>query len=295
MMNDEQSRPSPQSSLAARPSVFSVLKVLCAVLLCLSCGGCANQPPSQNALSGVRLRVTMQFRQPPNPNWLYYFVINNAGNRNAAGPIPVGTPLPDLTYGNGFATASDNGASSSTNKGGFTDFVLWGQNLYSGATQNNYALYHVVGDANDRSKFRSSGVPLTSTAPSSDPTDIAGSTTLTFELDLSQIVRDALGNTVDANTAANTARALQYLQVNIIATNIAPLNTASLLKASDSMGDTSNGRGSYLTLDVQQTRSVSSTDTSLPETNEPTFYDVYGANGISPLDLTAWRIDVTRN
>ena len=259
------------------------------------CGGCANQPPSQNALSGIRLRVTMRYNYLVNPNYQYYFVINNAGDRNAAGPIPVGTPLPNQTYGNGFATASDNGASGTTNKGGFTDFVQWGFNQYGGQSQNGYSLYHVVGDANNRQNFRSSGVPIASTAPSTDSTDPAGSTTLTFELDLSQLIRDATGGAVDANTAANTARALQYLQVNIISTNITPQDTAtSALKAYDSMGNTSDGRGSYLTLDVTQNRTVASTDTSLPETNEPTFYDVYGGSGFSPLDLVSWTIEVVR-
>ena len=151
-----------------------------------------------------------------------------------------------------------------------------------------------MGDANDRTKFRSSGVPIFSTAPSTDPTDPAGATTLTFELDLSQLIRDATGGTVDANTAANTARALQYLQVNIIATNVTPLDQSPAIKAYDSMGDTSNGRGSFLTLDVTQNRTVTSTDTTLPETNEPTFYDVYGGTGFSPLDLTSWSIEVVR-
>ncbi len=275
-------------------SVFSVVKILGGVSLCLLCGGCANQPPSSNALSGIRLRVTMRYNYTVNPNYQYYFVINNAGDRNAAGPIPVGAPLANNTYGNGFATASDSGASNATNKGGFTDFVQWGFNQYGGQSQNGYALYHVVGDANNRQNFRSTGVPITSTAPSTDLTDPAGSTTLTFEIDLSQLVRDSLGNAVDANTAATTARALQYLQVNIISTNVTPLDQAPALKAYDSMGDTSNGRGSYLTLDVTQNRAVTSTDTALPETNEPTAYDVYGATGQSPLDLVSWTIEVVR-
>lgn len=282
--------------ISARQRKFALLCSLLPVP-CFLLGGCANQPPNQNALSGIRLRVTMRYNSTVNPNYQYYFFINNMGSINAAGPIPVGAPLPDGTYGNGVATASDNGASSATNKGGFTDFVLWSPtaNSYGGASQNNYSLYHVVGDANDRSKFRSSGVPISSVAPSGDPTDPAGSSTLTFELDLSQLIRDSLGNAVDANTAATTARNLRYLQVNIISTNANPLAQSPANKAYDSMGDTSNGRGSYLTLDVTQTgRIVTSTDSTLPETNEPTFYDVYGASGQSPLDLISWSIEVVR-
>ena len=256
-------------------------------------GGCASQPPTNNALSNIRLRVTMRFAQPPNPNYLYYFVINNAGDRNAPGPIPVGAPLTNGTYGNGFATASDSGASSATNKGGFTDFVQWGFNQYGGQSQNNYALYHVVGDANNRQNFRSSGVPINSTLPSSDLTDPIGSTTLFFEIDLSQLIRDAAGGTVDAATAASSARALQYLQVNMVSTNITPLAQSSASKLYDSMGDTSNGRGSYLTLDVTQNRAVTSADTALPETNEPTFSDVFGGTD-STLDLRSWTIEVVR-
>ena len=284
-----------KSKISLCSSVFSVVRIFSVAALCLLCSGCANQPPNQNALSGIRLRVTMRYNYTVNPNFQYYFCINNMGSINAAGPIPVGAPLANQTYGNGFATASDNGASSATNKGGFTDFVVWGNTIYGGQQQNGYALYHVVGDANNYQNFRSSGVPISSVAPSTDPTDPAGSSTLTFELDLSQLIRDATGGAVDANTAANTARALRYLQVNIIATNATPLTPSSAIKAYDSMGDTSNGRGSYLTLDVTQTgRTVTSTDPTLPETNEPTFYDVYGGSGLSPLDLTSWSIEVVR-
>ena len=264
-------------------------------LLALS-GGCAKSPPSSSALSGIRLRVTMRFAQGVNPNYQYFFVINNAGGLNAPGPVPVLSPQSGQPYnGNGFATASDGGASNAVNKAGFTDFVQWGLNKYGGTSQNGYALYHAVGDASNPAFFRSSGVPVTSTAPSANPGDIASSQ-LTFDIDLAQLVRDAAGNPADAATAVSAARAIRYLQVNIIATDITPTDAQSFVnKHVDSMGNdlTSSGQNSYLTIDATQTRTYTSSDVQALSTNEPDTSDVYPSDN-SSLDLRSWSIEIVR-
>ena len=277
-------------------SVTSFISLCAASALLFVSGGCAKSPPSSSALSGIRLRVTMRFAQAVNPNALYYFVINNAGDINAAGPVPVLSPQSGQTYnGNGFATASDGGASNAINKGGFTDFVLWGANLYAGASQNGYALYHAVGDSSNRAFFRSSGVPVLSAAPAVNPNDIASSQ-LSFDIDLAQLIRDATGNPVDAATAVSAARALRYLQINIIATDIAPSDSQTFVnKHVDSLGNdlTASGQNSYLTIDVMQTRTYTSNDTQALSTNEPDTSDVYPSD-ISSLDLRNWSIEVVR-
>src|SRR5688572_7095323 len=79
----------------------------------LALHGCARQSPSRNTLSGRRLLVTLRFRGEINPLYSYFFLINNAGDQNAPGPVPVLIP----PYGNGFATGSGGG------QNGFTDFV----------------------------------------------------------------------------------------------------------------------------------------------------------------------------
>ena len=182
--------------------------------------GCAKLPPNQNMLSGKRLLVTMQFRSPVDINNTYFFLINNAGDQNAPGPVPV----LQAPYGNGFATGA-GGVS------GFTDFIR-----YDFAQPAGYGLYHAVGDSN-RSNFVYEGRPINATLP--DPNDPRTATRLQFEIDLSQLITDANGNPlVDQTEAATRARALRFLQVNIVATNVVPRDvTTTVNKQVDSLGD----------------------------------------------------------
>jgi hypothetical protein len=246
-------------------------------------GGCARQPPEQNQLSGKRLVVTMQFRSAVNPLYHYYFIINNAGNQNAPGPIPVFQPANGQSYGNGFATGSSGGTT------GFTDFVL-----YDSSQPNGYGLYHVIGDPN-KSQFVYGGKPINFVVP--DPNNVQTANLLQFEIDLSQIITDANGQPLPSDQAANMARALRFLQVNIVSTNIVPRDSFTIVdKRVDSFGDTrisSVGNTSFLILDLSQLRVVSSQDQDIMSSQvaEPTFEDVWPRDDDS-LDLISWSIEV---
>lgn len=275
--------------------------------LLLAAGGCARLPPSQNALSGVRLRVTLRFGAPINPLYYYYFLVNNAGDRQAPGPIPVLGPISGQSYGNGFATGSTPGSS------GFTDFVLFTAevNQYPGSrARGGYGVYHVVrsgatdqGEANNRANLRATGAPVAFTTPPSDPGDLQ-SAVLQFEIDLSQLITDPSGQPLsDPAQAANLARAIRYLQTNVVATNITPVDPqTSIIKLVDSLGDTSGGQGYYFTLDVGQGGLWPSgpSDPRVQTSLEPSSNDIYifppGANvpRDPALDLRDWRIEVVR-
>lgn len=278
-------------------------------LLLAFAGGCARQPPgengSQTALSGKRIRVTLTFAAPINPNYYYYFIMNvsNAslanGDKNAPGPIPVGAPVSGQPYGNGFATGSTAGT------GGFTDFVLFNDPFqYPGSqARQGFGLYHVVDSstcspscANDRRNFVAEGAPITFVRPSTDPTDPA-STRIQFEIDLAQLIPNAATQL----QAVNEALLLQYIQVNVIATNVVPTDTqTSIPKLFDSFGDTRDGRGNFLILDVSKADTISNGDIRTINTSEPTdIDDVYisppgSANQDPALNLKDWRIDIVQ-
>jgi hypothetical protein len=253
---------------------------LCGALLALTlAGGCARLPPSQNVLSGRRLIVTMRFNAPVNQFNHYFFLINNAGDQNAPGPVPVLTN----PYGNGFAASSNSGAN------GLTDFIR-----FDSLQPQGYGLYHVVGDPN-QSNFRYEGRPINSVLP--DPNDPRTANQLQFEIDLSQLITDANGIPLsDPTQAANLARQIRYLQVNIVATNIIPRDvTTPVEKLVDSLGDTRTqlGASSFLILDVSQNRVISNNDTTIVGSlvHEPSDPDVFGGNDPS-LDLVDWSIEV---
>ncbi len=262
--------------------------------------GCAHVPPGDNTPSGRRLRVIMTFRGAIDPTSrnLYYFCINKAdaagnpsdvGEQNAPGPIPVGGPISGQTYGNGFATGSMQG------KYGFTDFVLFSTNQYSGGAQDGFAIYHVfpppsTGGSDNPSNFRLTGVPIARVPPTSSIPN-----TIQFEIDLTQIIRNPDGSAQDLTQAVNLANAIRYLQVNIIATNIAPTEPQTAVnKMFDSFGDNRTTSYNFLTLNFQNTHWDSGQAGS---TFEPTDPDVFPFSGtIDPsLDLVSWSIDLVRN
>lgn len=240
--------------------------------------GCARLPPNQNALSGRRLIVTMRFRSPVNANNHYFFLINNANDQNAPGPVPVLVP----PYGNGFATGTGG-----TN--GFTDFVR-----YDVLQPQGYGLYHAVGDSN-ASNFVYTGRPVSFTLP--DPTDPRTANQLQFQIDLSQLITDANGQPLaDQAAAATQARALRYLQVNIVTTDVIPRDVVTpITKQVDSLGDTRTlaGASTYLVIDLAQNRIYQNNDFVGQTIYEPSDPDIYGANNPDPtLDLVDWSIEV---
>ena len=253
--------------------------------------GCASPVPGgtgQNALSGRRLKVRLVFASAVNPAYYYFFLINNSNSTSAPGPIPVGPPVAGFTYGNGFATGSDS------KSGGFTDFVLYSANQYPGGQPaSNYALYHVLdgGDANNRSLFQANGVPVVYQTPSA--TD---GRTIYFEIDLAQLYPSS-----SQSAAVSQALAARWMQVNVVATNNTPVDgQTTIYKEFDSLGDDSDGRGSYQLVDLRQTAYVNGDTTLAPTTTEPANVDVF----VSPpntipqdpaLNLVDWSIQITTN
>ena len=256
------------------------LAALCAAGCLLSLAGCANQPPNQNMLSGKRLKVTATFSGFINPSYHYFFLINNAGNRNAHGPVAVFHP----PYGNGFATGSGGAAD------GFTDFVQ-----FDSAQPGNagYSLYHVISGSN-LSRVSNPVNPINAARP--NPSDITGKT-LQFEIDLSQLITDANGNPLSTADAATMARSLQYLQVNFIATDRIPIDAATEQNTRvDSLGDTrsGSGRGSFLIVDLSQNTTYDNTHASFDGVQEPSDYDVSGPDVEPSLDLRDWSVQISQ-
>lgn len=264
---------------------YRVFSALGALLLLTLLGGCAQQPPTQNALSGRRLRVTMNFYRPVSPSYYYFFVINYAsaksvaGDNTAPGPVPI--LLPPFTP-TGFVIGSDGSTF------GFTDYME-----FSGAqpaSTGGYELYHVVHNSSTNPQEINSiptGGPVAFTPQ--DPNATSGQ--IQFEIDLAQLVRDTNGNALaDQNQAINQARQIRYLEVNIIATDTISFSAPE--KWVDSMGDnrSTTAASTYLILDLQTKSSWRDTDT--PDLKEPTG-DVflYNSSAADPaIDLTSWTI-----
>ncbi len=236
-------------------------------LLALSVS-CARYPPGQNGLSGHRLVVTLTFQAPINSLYYYYFLINNAGDMNAPGPVPVlGTP-----YGNGFATGSGDGGK------GFTDFVLF----YGGS----YRVYHVQDNPN-AGNFIETGRPVSSVMP--DLNDPNTANKLQFTIDMSQLQYDTNGRPLSMPPT------IRWLQVNVVATNIVPHDaTEPVAKIVDSLGDNrANPGGTFQIIDMSQNSTYSNANASGTSVYEPTG-DVVGATGDqgAELDLTDWSFQV---
>ncbi|GEM_PF-3297069 len=270
--------------------IMKWLSVLLCGVLWLN-AGCARLPPNQNSQSGRRLIVEMRFKGPVDPRVFYYFLINYdtstgvAGNLNAPGPVGVYI----APYGNGFATGSGGG------QVGFTDFVR-----YSSFEQNGIPnLYHVLRTTGQAETYDFTGGTL-NVQINRDLSNPA-SRTLRFEIDLSQLPRDSNGQRLPDDEASAIARQIQFLQVNILATDRVPATDDNLPKLVDAFGETAGqgnpfsfGEGvqSFLTLDLRTvSRIYRSDDPQQFNANEPAYEDVF--SGYDPsVDLEFWSIQL---
>ena len=243
--------------------------------------GCASSVPGGNglsALSGKSLQVTLTFRQAVNSTYFYFFLINASNSSSAPGPIPVGAPIPNTQYGNGFATGSDSVS------GGFTDFVLFSTRQYAGAQPNqNFALYHVADGTNaNTANFVANGVPLQVASPQSS----SSPTTIGFQLDLAQLF--TYPNSPNNQSAAITkAHALRWIQVNVVSTNVVPTDIqTSVIKMYDSFGNDADGVGSFQLVDLNQSAYANGDQVLSAATTEPANDDVFISPPVVPLHLT---------
>ncbi len=263
--------------------------------VCLSLG-CAHDVPTQATLSGRYIHVVMRFASPPEPNFYYYFLINKYGpmgsQNDTHGPVPVIGPVANSNngFGNGFATSAvqnTTGTIAGLPDYGITDFVL-----YHNPQRQNFGLYHFSTDPNTQQDPGNASLPYRFIPPLDVSTgDDLGSRTIEFYLDMSQLANDA--TTTQARIAEG--KATQYLQVNIVATNIRPTDpTTNVNKEVDSMGNTLDptAQNSFLQIDLTQSRTYTSED-NVSSLNEPSSNDVYpGGSGNSALNLEYWKIDV---
>lgn len=265
-------------------------------LALLALGGCAAPVPGQGGLSGRALVVTIQTAGPMNPAYHYYFLLNlytPTGTQTARGPIAIFGPATSIGgFGNGFATGSPGGAAAGPGQPtdyGLTDYVEYGPDVPNGF---GIGLFHFPGNPNAPASAIPEGRPVTYTLPSfSDPTNIPAQTTLTFTLKLSQL----FPNITNPAQAQQAAAAIQFLQANIVATNVVPIDQATATgKEVDSMGNTldPNQQSSYLILDLQNNTIWRSTDTTSALSPEQAG-DVWPAGSSNDaLDLTSWTIQL---
>jgi hypothetical protein len=270
---------------------FALLGTLFGLSLLCSC---AQLPPSRTTLSGKRLRVVLRFAAPVDRFSHYYVLINlprdangniTTGDINAPGPVPVLFP----PYGNGFATGPAG------ERFPFTDFIV-----FDSLQTQGYALYHVVGEA-DRGNVSLPTAPITFVTP--DPNDPRTARELQFEIDLAQLIVDANGVPLaDQAEAANRARAIRFLQINVVATDVVPRDvTTPVAKRVDSLGETARpggsvnpglGASSFLTVDVTQIGRVYNNASFIGQlVEEPSAPDVFGGS-YPPIDLVDWSIEV---
>jgi hypothetical protein len=276
------SRFAPKHSHRSRLNKSLAFGTLAALCMTLSC---ARQPPNGTAFSGKRLRVIMTFRQAINPIYHYFLVINKQGTfgtsitSGAIGPVPVIVPAVNGSFGNGFATGSDSSAH------GFTDYVEF--------TQGNFNLYH-IGQDTLQGPFIPEGHPVSVTPYAN------GATSLQFDLDLGQLVYNTNNLPLSPADAANIALQIQYLQVNIIATDTTSTSPDLSHKEVDALGDTSSrtGQQNFLELDLRTPRIYQSSDNS--QSAEPSSNDVFVypqdsvGTGDASLDLVDWSMQIVQ-
>jgi hypothetical protein len=226
----------------------------------------------------------MQFRSNVRSDYFYYFLINydktlggTVGNQSAPGPVPIEGQLQGGGYGNGFASGY-NGSTTA----GFTDYVEFHGGVYQ--------LYHVVPGTNLQQAVPE-GAPVSYTLPG---TNLNNTNTLQFAIDLSQIVVDNNGGSLDATTTTKMALLIQWLQVNIVATDVVPLNpTLPVFKQIDSLGNNASSTlaNTYLTLPMNQVGQIftnadaTSLGLSSPEPSSNDVYTTDGSVGDPSLDL----------
>jgi hypothetical protein len=236
------------------------------------------------------------FAGPVNATFAYYFLINASNSSVAPYPVPVGAPVSGTTYGNGFATASDNSS------GGFTDFVLFSSKYqYAGSQPNQgFALYHVAATypqgVNNSGNFVANGSPIQVASPlnSGNPNAIA------FQIDLAQLFEyPNSGNS--QQSAINQALNLRWIQVNIVSTDFVPTDIQSgVIKHFDSFGDDSNGVGGYLLANLIDGPGAYADGAGNPTSLQEPTGDVFisgpsgggTTNQIPGLDLVHWTIQI---
>jgi hypothetical protein len=268
------------------------LKTLLGGGIALAAGGCAAPVPGTGAVGGKSLTVTMRFAGPMNPAFYYFFLINRygaTGSLTARGPVAVYAPGQGglVGYGNGFATGSP-GSLGNPPDYGLTDYVLYNQHQ-----PGSIGVYHFPGDPNIPNSAVYQGMPAQYTLPDlTNIADIGGASTLSFQLQLSQLITD----TSDPNQKAREAAAIRYIQVNIVATNYVPTDqNSSGVKEVDAMGNTLDPaqESSFLTIDLSQNRTYTSQDTTTLLSPEPAG-DVYPAGTKNDaIDIIYWSITVS--
>lgn len=212
-------------------------------------GGCARFP-EQPQVGGVR-RFVVEFRVAGRikPNYFYFALFNLSNDPTGQqGPVPVVAP----PWGNGFAA------------GAFTHFMRYDPSQ----PQGGYGLYRVVPGTN-LTVFEYLGRPLTFEAVREE------SQVLRFEFDLTQFEPDV-----------EKARALRFIQVNLLATDRIPLDPNDHSpKFWDAWGDSRNPGeiNSYLTFQIDQDRIFRNADRQLEPEGDVRDPD---------LDLVDWRIEV---
>lgn len=215
----------------------------------LALTGCARFPEVPVERGVRRLVIEMQVAGRIRPEY-HYFVVFNLSNdpTGSTGPLPVVAP----PWGSGFAG------------GAYTHYVRYAQFL----PQGGYALYRVgQGTENQPPPHLYLGVPLR--------TDTVNATTnrLRFEIDLIQLIPNE-----------REARAIQYLQLNFITTDIIPTDpNAPVRKNGDSLGDGRLGDYRYLNLRIDTDRIVRNSDPVIEPANDIADPD---------LDIIDWRLEV---
>lgn len=245
----------------------------------------------------------MHFVSPPEPNFYYFFLINKYGDKGSEndthGPVPVIGPVPGTNngFGNGFATSAvpnTTGTTAGLPDYGITDFVLYS----NGQSQGRINLYHFTNSAS--SNVNNQPVlsiptpptpPLNPMLPENASVESAGVNQIQFDVDMSQLFPNLTGQ-----ARINAGKAVNFLQVNIVATNITPIDpNTNVIKEVDSMGntlDTATAQSSFLQIDMRTNRTYTSKD-NISSLNEPVG-DVFppGPNATTSLDLDSWTIEV---
>src|SRR5207245_1180429 len=147
-------------------------------------------------VAGVRLVVTLQFSNPIDDHFQYFFLIRNAGDPSDQNyPIPIVAP----PYSNGFATGHLNDKLSPTYTAGFTDFVEYSRAQIV-VDPSGYTVYHlrggIKGDPNLLDQFAVRGPP-------DSVQDPANGTVLRFELALSRLTTDTSNGELDPSNGTN--------------------------------------------------------------------------------------------
>ncbi len=263
--------------------------------------GCASPVPgAAGRLTGYRMRVTLNYNDTLSGSYYYFFLINNRQSSipQANGPVPVGGPVSGSTYGNGFATGNTPGTS------GFTDFILYGQQLPIGQPQNNTALYHVineptldVGNANyfDFRDIRQTGTALSTSDPITSGNPVSGSQLVT-EIDLGQMVIDPATSLPYTTQAAllSGVQQMTWLQCNAISTNLLPRDPQTAVnKLYDSMGNNNIEQNFYVAVPVFLNGAFQ--PGVYPSTpSQETTGDVQPPGSVQDpkLDLVSWKIEL---